>query len=385
MGPRGARVGRRLRIALVHPRFAAGGGAERYAGTLGAGLARRGHEVHLYGWGAGEERGGARFHRVPVPPLGRTLRMLAFRFLTRRLGDAGRFDVVQGFGKTTCQTVHRVGGGVHRAFLEATGARRLRAYDRAALGIEEALFASPRLRAVVCPSRWSATQVARWYPSVEPRLRVVPNGVDTAVFRPEGREGDRRLLGQALGIPAAAPVFLFAASNFRLKGLDLALEALVRRPAAWLLVAGGDRPDLFVRRAGELGVADRVRFLGARSGMEALYRAADLLLHPTRYDPFANVCLEAMACGTPVVTTDRNGAADVLAAGKGGRVVRLEDGAEALAAAAADVLGGGATERDAALVAARQHGLVAHLAAVESLYQEVLAGSAPASRGGAAP
>jgi glycosyltransferase involved in cell wall biosynthesis len=55
-----------------------------------------------------------------------------------------------------------------------------------------------------------------------------------------------------------------------------------------------------------------VRFLGTQRNPERFLQSADVLVLPTRYDPFANTCLEAMACGIPALTTSANGAAEVL-------------------------------------------------------------------------
>jgi tRNA A-37 threonylcarbamoyl transferase component Bud32 len=76
-----------------------------------------------------------------------------------------------------------------------------------------------------------------------------------------------------------------------------------------LWVAGADTTTHWRRLANEIGVGDRVRFLGQRDDLEDVYAAADALILPTRYDAFANVCLEAAAAGLAVVTSGANGAA----------------------------------------------------------------------------
>ena len=80
-----------------------------------------------------------------------------------------------------------------------------------------------------------------------------------------------------------------------------------RRATLW--VAGGDDPRAGLRLAKKLAVGARVNFLGHRDDLPELHAAADALLLPTRYDAFANVCLEAAASGLPVVTSGANGAA----------------------------------------------------------------------------
>ena len=103
-----------------------------------------------------------------------------------------------------------------------------------------------------------------------------------------------------------------------------------------LRVAGNDPIGPWRREAERLGIADRVEFKGAAPDLAPLLRDADALLLPTRYDAFANVCLEAAASGIPVVTTASNGSAELLR--EAGIVVDDPDDAGALAAAL-DALG----------------------------------------------
>jgi UDP-glucose:(heptosyl)LPS alpha-1,3-glucosyltransferase len=164
------------------------------------------------------------------------------------------------------------------------------------------------------------------------RIRVIPNGVDTQAFHPDNRDRDATTLRDELGVKDA-PVWLFAGSGFPRKGLDTALRALARaqRTDSVLWVVGADAPGPWQRLADRLGVGSRVRFLGFREDMSALYAAADALLLPTRYDACANVCLEAAASGIPVVTSTTNGAADVL--GDGSMTIEGPENVDAFARA----------------------------------------------------
>ena len=357
---------------MVHPKFGGIGGAERYALSLAAGLRARGHEVELYGRRVTAGPASLPFHRVPALALGRAWKTRSFCWGAQRALSGRHFDVVQGFGKTTCQTVHRTGGGVHRAYLRRIGGdvEGNSAYDRAVLRIEDRLFASPRLRAVICPSHWVAAEVEHFYPRVQSRLVVVPNGVDTAHFVPAGRRTDRNRIVGELGLIAGHPVLLFVATNFALKGLARAVDCLTHLSEAQLLVVGGDEPGAFRAAAERLGVVARIRFVGARSDVAEFYRAADVLIHPTDYDPFANVCLEALACGTPVVTTDRNGAADVLDS-TCGIVLPADAVGSRLAGAVGSLLRRGIDGREAARRKAEDSDLESHLTAVEGVYTRV--------------
>jgi UDP-glucose:(heptosyl)LPS alpha-1,3-glucosyltransferase len=96
--------------------------------------------------------------------------------------------------------------------------------------------------------------------------------------------------------------------------LEPLLRALARLkgPAPELVVVGKPATAGLARLARRLGVDGRVHFVGYCHDMRDAYFAADLLVHPTFYDPCANVVLEALACGLPVITTRSNGASELL-------------------------------------------------------------------------
>ncbi|EGG44628.1 glycosyl transferase, group 1 [Streptomyces griseoaurantiacus M045] len=184
------------------------------------------------------------------------------------------------------------------------------------------------------------------------RVAVVPCGVDADHFRPD----PGRVLsgGTASGGPwrpperRAAHRLLAIGRLVPRKGYDQAVRALPRIPDTELLLAGGPpehrlaedtEAGRLLRLAGELGVADRVRLLGAvdPARMPDLMRATDLVLCTPAYEPFGIVPLEAMACGVPVVATDVGGHRDSVADRVTGRLVPPGDPG-AVAAAVRELL-----------------------------------------------
>src|SRR5205085_11435910 len=113
---------------------------------------------------------------------------------------------------------------------------------------------------------------------------------------------------------AGATVFLGSAHNMSLKGMDIALRAMAVLVAEGrdvrLLLAGAPPDRIWLERAAPLG--DRVRFLGLVEDMAKLFAAADVLVHPTRWDACSLSTIEAGAAGLPVITTVRNGAAELI-------------------------------------------------------------------------
>ncbi len=141
------------------------------------------------------------------------------------------------------------------------------------------------------------------------RIRVVLNGVDTEEFHPG--TADRG----ALGLPTGVPLALFVGDiRTPRKNLDTVLKALVGVPGSHLAVVGNTTESPFPALAAQLGIAERVHFLGFRRDVPALMRAADLFVFPSRYEACSLVLLEAIASGLPVVTASTSGGAEVIGA-----------------------------------------------------------------------
>lgn len=175
-------------------------------------------------------------------------------------------------------------------------------------------------------------------------VHVIPNGVDTATFGPGEREAARA----ELGWPQDRPVILTVGGLVPRKGMHRVIEALdnplVRELDVLYVVVGsggveGDYGTTLRTLVADRGLERHVRFAGAVAHAElpVRYRAADVFVLATSNEGWANVLQEALACGTPVVTTDVGGNREVVGDESHGSVVPFGDG-EALAEALASAL-----------------------------------------------
>lgn len=171
------------------------------------------------------------------------------------------------------------------------------------------------------------------------KVCVVGNGVDLQRFCPVGRSEARR----AMGLLDDAPVLVSVGGLVERKGFHRVIELLpllrVRFPGLVYLVVGGASPEGDMgaelrRQVAELGLVDAVRFLGPLppERLREPLSAADVFVLATRNEGWANVFLEAMACGLPIVTTDVGGNAEVVCRPELGHVLPFGD-AERLRAA----------------------------------------------------
>lgn len=138
--------------------------------------------------------------------------------------------------------------------------------------------------------------------------------------------------------PADAPLLMVPSRLHTAKGLDVMLRAVASLPGVYLWLAGeGPERAALENLAHELGVAERVRFLGWRADKGAVFRAADVVVFPSRYEPFGTVSLEAWAYERPLVAADAAGPAGLVRPEEDALLVPKDD-AEALAAAIRRVL-----------------------------------------------
>jgi len=202
----------------------------------------------------------------------------------------------------------------------------------------------------VCAS--VADSLARDYGVDRARLRVVPNGADLPDLEAERPEARR--LRDRFGAALLKPLWVCAGRLEEQKGHDVLLEALAelqRRGLAFAcaLAGEGSRRDALEARVSELGLGERVHFVGRLDEVGPLLLAADAVVLPSRWEGLPLVLLEALARARPVVASAVGGVPDLIEDGESGRLVPAGD-----PAALADALAGFHGRPDAALRMGRE-------------------------------
>jgi UDP-glucose:(heptosyl)LPS alpha-1,3-glucosyltransferase len=325
-----------MHVALVHIKHAASGGVEAYLTNLARFLAQAGHQVSIICYTHAEPpHPSVKFVRLRPFNLGGAWKMWAFAKAVERHVAETRYDVVFGLGKTWSHDVIRLGGGCHQTYLDLAGDAERRFLhppgggwlkNRTALAIEARSLRRGACRRVITNSEMVKRDVCARHQVPPDQVTVIHNGVDLDRFHPRLRESDGATLRQSCGFGPDHQVILFLGSGYARKGLDLVLAAfpavLARRPGARLLVVGYDSAEAaYQARAQKAGIGHAVCFLGGRRDVPACYTAADLYVLPTRYDPFANSTIEALASGLPVITSDANGGAEVISESQAGTII----------------------------------------------------------------
>lgn len=309
-------------VAFVRQQFSQFGGAELILDRTIDALAARGVGVKLVARSWNEKKG-VNFIPVNAARFPRATRDSRFAVAACAALTNLRDTLVQSHERIECCDIFRAGDGVHAAYL-AHRARGMNAvsrffqsisgYHRDVLRLEQRMFESRRLKAVIVNSNMVADEIVQYYAFPRERIHLIPSGIDLEKYNPRVRDTYRKATREKLGAADDRKILLLVGSGYARKGLKSAILALAESKLdADLWVVGSERePSAFAAIARRAGIGDRLKILGAQKDVIPFFAAADALVLPSVYDPFPSAILEALACGLPVVTSDNCGARDAV-------------------------------------------------------------------------
>jgi UDP-glucose:(heptosyl)LPS alpha-1,3-glucosyltransferase len=374
-----------MKIALVCKNYLlAKGGLERYTISLSRELLRKGHDVHVFA-NAWQHEQGIIFHHVPVFRISSPGKNLSFAYFCNRELSKMKFDVVQSMERILYQDIYRSSDGINPIQLKlrysnsmirnlkSMGPRR-----RALHYLERRIFLKDACKTVIALSHMAKRDIITYYGMDPQKIKVIYNGVDISKFHIGVKDLYRRSIREIYGINDEDIVLLFISNNHKLKNLRSILKALLllRQDSRFkLLVIGNDNHKPYQKFAYQKGLEKRVLFLGSKRNIERYYAASDIFVFPSLYDTFANVCLESMACGLPLIASNTCGAYELIHEGINGYVLRAQhphELAEKIIALEDD------TERkcmgQAAAETAKNFTLEKHLTQLNKLYEKLAVG-----------
>jgi len=309
-------------IGFARRGYSTSGGAEAYLKRLGRGVAERGYSAQLFttdDWPDQEWKFGELTRIRSKSPAG-------FAAELERVRADASCNVLVSLERVLRCDVYRAGDGVHQAWLnrrekfEASWRPLVRNFSRKhrdILRLEKSLLDDRGADRVIVNSQMIKNEIIDLYNYRRDKIDIIPNGIPLNQF---GFDPVRREKSRAeLGLEADEIAVVFAGSSWERKGLRYAVAAIERCESA--------KPRLLVAGKGEPGGyrSDRARFLGELPDIRQLLAAADIFLLPTIYDPFSNACLEALACGLPVITTRANGFSEIMEDRIHGSIVEQAD------------------------------------------------------------
>lgn len=310
-------MAKKLKIALVRRGYSPSGGAEAYLKRLARGIVDAGHAVQLVSgseWPADDWPFGS-FTRL------RAESVIGFADELENIRPQLDCDFLFSLERVWSCDVYRAGDGVHRAWLERRRkfevplkqfVRTINRKHRDILRLEESLFAHRKAKRVIVASQMVQDEIVDIYGYPADQIDIVRNGIPMDRFRfdPALRTNSR----EDLKLKPDQIALLFVGSGWERKGLLFAIQAmaLCRNKRLRLLIAGRGNERFYKTKRLRFWLEEPVRFLGEVADLAHVYAAADIFILPTIYDPFSNACLEALACGLPVITTRSNGFSEIM-------------------------------------------------------------------------
>lgn len=315
------------------------GGAETSTLQFLHHLMDAGVEVHVITRSRPAPAPGLFVHCVGGASMSRMRSSMTFAHRVAGIVRGETFDIVHAISPFPGATLYQPRGGTiaetierNVALRESPSARRwkrcaarLNLKQRYMLRTERKLFRDDGA-VVVAISDYVARQLTQHYGLNGDRVRRIYNGVDADPTPAATRAEHRRDIRTEFRIAPDDLLVLAVAHNFRLKGVRRWMEALAllmergAKNIRSLVVGRGDTPT-WHRLAAKLGVQDRLTFVGPTDRVREFFHAADVLVHPTHYDPCSRVVLEGMTTGLPCITTRWDGASEMIDDGENGFVL----------------------------------------------------------------
>ncbi|MBI3297530.1 MAG: glycosyltransferase family 4 protein [Elusimicrobia bacterium] len=309
-------------------------------------LGSRGWDVHVYSEKADAGRfaaAGAEVHIIERFPMGSWLKRRVFAWRVDRELAAESYPVVFGHGDGLRQDILSLHNCVHAASLAVDGKEPSPLSGTArlhSLQLRKRLF-----KRLIANSRLTKDEVLRRFGVPEALVRVIYPGHDAERFK----GADRAALGPAMrekaGVkPGEQLIGLITSGDFAKRGVSQFLKALGMLPSdlkakVRVMVVGQEsRLGPYKRQAAEAGFGERCVFLTPDPAVERFYHALDVYVHPALFEEFGQSVQEAMACGVPVLTSRRVGAAELFGPEAGAEILDAPE-PEALAKALTGLLG----------------------------------------------
>jgi len=345
-----------MKVALIIERADTGlGGAERSVFELQTALRRLNLDVDiLAAKGADEKTEHKNIYFLCADKHSKRTKLSSFEKALKDFLNQKHYDIIHSFLPFGFADIYQPRGG---SFPEAIK-RNAESYQNKFIKTYKKVTAFANLRrtalyraekrlcennngpAIAALSGYVAEQFRRYYNVPDKRLAIIPNGVKTDT-KVEKRAADNlrsQILASLRITEADNPIFfLFAANNFRLKGLEVLLEAFSLATEkeefkpAYLIVAGKGKIQKFRHLAKKIGVFEKIVFLGQVRNMANVFAITDIAVLATFYDPSSRFTLEALAAEKPVITTRFNGASELITNNRHGRIIEQPEDIEALA------------------------------------------------------
>jgi UDP-glucose:(heptosyl)LPS alpha-1,3-glucosyltransferase len=303
-----------MKLAIAIFRYFPYGGLQRDMKFIAEDAIKRGHEVTIFcGDWQGDKIPGADIRVIDSFVFFNIAGVRRFVKAFEKIFNRDEFDLLLGFNKMPGLDVYFAGDTcfAEKAYGDRSWFYRLAPRSQLYLRYEESVLGEQGAKQIFCLVPQQVQSIARWYSTLKDRITLLPPGISKTHIACESPQEAKAKLLNDLNLDQSAKIILCLGSGFRTKGVDISIASFAEfaqdRSDAVLLIAGGDDPKKYQQQVKQLGVDNKIHFVGNRFAVADLLHSADLLLHPARYELAGNVILEAMLCGCPVLVSPQSG------------------------------------------------------------------------------
>lgn len=293
-----------MRIALIHYRLLRKGGLESRLFNYIRYFTEQGHDVHLIVSKIDPSikiDDSVTVHQIDLKRVPKPVRMWFFNSGLKKVMNRNQFDLSLSLGRTSHQELVLC-PGTHLGYMDALDMKFSGPIDRMNIYLDKLAYRDSKL--ILAASEKIQEELEQFAQVPSSKIRVLYPPTDTVVFNQSGIELKNKLR-EEFGFSDTKKSLLFVTTGNHLKGYAFLLELMAQLQDEPIeLVVAGVRP-----MKSDLA---NVKYLGYVEDVNRLMWAADALIHPAKYEAYAQVVSEALLCGLPVIVSDRVGAKSVV-------------------------------------------------------------------------
>ncbi len=305
-----------MKIAIIKKKFSNnGGGAEKYAYIICNALAKRGHSITVFAEKFQNDNNSLKWEKVKRAKLPSLCRTYSFHKMVQKQINHNEFDITYALSRTYPADVFRVAEQLHAVWVKIgySTFSKINPRHKKIAKLEQNIMLPKNIKAIVTNSDMIKEEISNIYQYPKNKIFPIKNGVNPETF---AQVADKISLKKKLGLDINKKIILFSSNNFKIKGLKSAIYAISKldnkiKNNISFVITGDDSPEPFAQLAKSLKLNNLI-FTGRVDNMNEYYACSDLLLYPSLYEPFANVCLEAASAALPIITTTKNGARELI-------------------------------------------------------------------------
>jgi len=327
-------IDKKLKIAVVSPRYGLVGGSEQFAMQITERLALNPeYSIHVFAnqWQKFSDR--VSFHRYPIVKFPRYLQPISTAYFVKKMISKHNFDIIHTHERIFEADIYSIHGLPHQYWIKNIRKKRwLSLFDYCTHWVETKLVNNPRCQHFLSVSNSTKNIFSESFQIPKNRIQVVPPGVDLNQFLSYDRQKCRHEIRERLGLSTNDIMILFVGMNFEIKGLTHLMRAISKtlqrdlNNSLKLVVVGKGNYDYYMSLASQLNIQDHIKFTGIiHEDLEKIYLASDIFSMLSEFDTFGMTVLEAMAASIPVIVSNNVGAKDIVEHGINGYIVEAED------------------------------------------------------------